>query len=363
MSRIHVFPNWRGNPYLNMLYIGARSEGWSVDGTTRLDDLIKALSFLNDDDVFHIHWTSPILQHANDRSDAKNALARFKQATEAATARGVRLVWTVHNTIPHDVKYLDLEVRLAEFLSRVSSRIIQLSRGTRRAVAEFYELPIEKLVTLRHASYVGVYSEPPTEILARRQLGVPRSSPTIGFVGQMRGYKGVTSLLHATRLVMDRVPDLTLLLAGKTDDAEVARISAEVPPGLRTVRQHSFVPDSELGRWFSAADLMVFPYERILNSGSMYLAATFSRLCILPAEPHLLDEFGAEPWIRFYEAGPEGPSNLAAVIEQSLDDALSARDAARRFAEGYTTMHMAWDYVHILEGLSGISGGAEGVYE
>ena len=61
---------------------------------------------------------------------------------------------------------------------------------------------------------------------------------------------------------------------------------------------------------------MVFPYERVLNSGSVLLSATFGRPCILPAEPHLVAEFGGQPWVSFYEVGDHQADSLARSIAE-----------------------------------------------
>lgn len=348
-GRIHVFPAWEQNPYLNMLYIGARAEGWRIEGTKSVDALDQARTHLTAGDILHIHWTAPILQASVTRADATRALARFASLLDSIKAAGVRVVWTVHNTLTHDARYPDLEIRLANLLGDTADRIIQINQHTRAAVAEFYDLPTDKLATLRHASYAGVYAEPPAQWVARRRLGIDAGAVVVGFVGQMRGYKGIPTLLQAVGKAGRVLDDLTLVLAGKTPPEDIPEIERRLPPGIPVIRDHSFIPDSELSWWFAACDVMVFPYERVLNSGSVLLAATFGRPCILPAEPHLIAEYGDEPWVTFYKTGKDNSSALARAIPEALSKGDGARESARRFASGYTTFEMAWDYVRLIE--------------
>lgn len=348
MRRIHVFPAWWGNPYLNMLYLGARVEGWDIGGSTDLRALIAALRSLRPGDVLHLHWTGPIMQGSANEREARAALDAFRAEVDASLASGVRLLWTVHNKLTHDAQFVALEVELAEYLARSSTRIIQLHGHTRDAVADLYDLPPAKLVTLRHASYAGIYTEPPAQAQARADLGIPLTSPTVGFVGQMRAYKGLMTLVRAMGSVSRMLPDITLLLAGKTPPDEVDRIDLELPAGVRAIRHHRHVADGDLGTWFAAADVMVFPYERILNSGSVLLSATFGRPCILPAEPHLIAEYGAQPWVSFFEAGDDAVWNLAVAIHAALTGRARVGAAARAYAAEYTTWNMSWDYVQIL---------------
>lgn len=350
-GRIHVFPAWEQNPYLNMLYVGARAEGWRIDGSKTVNALAAALPQLADGDLLHVHWTGPVLQPGDTSADAREAFARFADLLERAKESGVRLIWTVHNALAHDAAHPDLEVELARLLADKADHIIQINRSTRQAVFEYYELPLGKLATLRHASYLGIYPDPPSQYAARQRLGIPAAAQVVGFVGQMRGYKGIPTLLRAVESAARTVDDLVLVLAGKTPPEDVGRIERGLPAGVSVVRDHSFVKDEDLGWWFSACDVMVFPYERVLNSGSVLLSSTFGRPCILPAEPHLVAEFGEQPWVTFYDTGDDRVSALAHAIPLALSRGEEARQAALRFASEYTTFEMAWDYWALVESM------------
>lgn len=350
MHRLHVFPKWKKNPYLNMLYLGARAEGWSVQGSYRPHQLYAALPGLREGDVVHMHWTNPVCQGMPDEAEARRSLTDFKREVSAAVSRGVRLIWTIHNQLPHDVRYRDLEVELAAFLCETAWRVIQLNSHTGEAVADVYTVPPAKLVTLRHASYLGVYPPAPTAAEARASLGVAADAPTLGFVGQIRPYKGILTLLEAAGRLASRVEGLTLLLAGSTTAEHLAEVEQALPAGIRTVRFHDFVPDGDLGTWFAASDLMVFPYQRVLNSGSLLLSATFGRPCVMPAEPHLVGEYAGESWISFFDPEHSAAGSLAETIAAALPGAVDQRAAAHRFAADYTTADMAWDYLRILDG-------------
>lgn len=352
-GKVHVFPAWESNPYLNMLYLGARSEGWRVEGSKGVDALAAAMPDLTRGDVFHIHWTGPVLNPGSSHDDASVALDRFAGILAELHTAGVKIIWTVHNTLAHDAPHPDLEVRLARLLAERADRIIQLNANTREAVSEFYDLPSAKIVTLPHASYAGIYAEPPTSYDARAMLGVPQSARVVGFVGQIRGYKGIPTLLQAVERASSEVDELTLVLAGKTPPEDVAVIDRALPAGVPVFRKYAFISDADIATWFAACDVMVFPYERVLNSGSVLLAATFGRPCILPAEPHLVTEYSAQPWVSFYQTGDDQAASLASAIVDALEHSAEVRASAELFASRYTTRDMAWEYVALIEELVG----------
>ncbi|MDQ7991061.1 MAG: glycosyltransferase [Propionicimonas sp.] len=357
MGVIHVFPDWRENPYLNMLYLGARAEGWQVDGSIDLPGLLPGLAGLRGGDVFHLHWTSPVCDAQATARDARAALDAFRGAVDAALREGVRLVWTIHNLVAHDSRYPDLEVELAEFLADRATAVIQLNPCTVAAAREFYLVPTHKVRTLRHASYLGIYPPAPSRQDARESFDLAPTRRTVGFVGRIRPYKGIETLLAAVGLAAREVDGLTLLLAGRTDPAHKAELDKLMPAGVPVVSRHSFVPDADLGRWFSACDVMAFPYQRILNSGSLLLSATYGKPCILPAEPHLVGALEGEDWVTFFSPGARAAESLAEAIVAALGRPTSRPGrSARRFAGEYTAYDMAWDYVRLLEELPGLEG-------
>ncbi|UJP39555.1 glycosyltransferase family 4 protein [Cellulomonas palmilytica] len=350
MPTVLAFPAWRDNPYLNLLYLATRGAGWDVQGTTAFDELVRRTRGLGSGDVLHVHWTSPICQAAPDARTARERLDTFVATVRAARASGVRLVWTVHNKLPHEVAYRDLELELAQHLTELADVVIQLNGHTVEAVADEYTLPVEKVVTLPHASYLGVYPDSMTQAQARTRLDVPLTSPTIGFVGQIRPYKGITTLLSAAGRVAQEVEDLTLLLAGKTREDVLPQVDAALPRGVRTVRFHDFVADADMQTWFRAADVMVFPYERVLNSGSVLLSATLGRPCVLPREAHLVAELGDEPWVTFYRPGGDVVDNLARAIRGALRSARRTAHDAAAYALRYPPYAMSRDFLRILDG-------------
>lgn len=352
MPTLLAFPAWRDNPYLNLLYLAPRGAGWDVQGTTAYEELVKRVRGLGRGDVLHVHWTQPICQTAPDEASARERLETFAATVQAARASGVRLIWTVHNTLPHETAYRELEIELAERLGELADTVIQINAHTHEAVAEEYALPADKLVTLPHASYTGIYPSTITRRDAREALGVPQLSPTIAFVGQIRPYKGITTLLSAAEVLGTQVEDLTLLLAGKTREEVLPEIDLHLPRDVRTVRHHEFLTDAEMSVWFSAADVMVFPYARVLNSGSLLLAATLGRPCVLPREPHLVAEFGDETWVSFYRQSGDVVANLATAVRRALVSARRTGHDATSYARRYTPYSMSRDFLRILDGES-----------
>lgn len=328
-GRLAVFPVYRDNPYLNLMLLAPRSSGWTVLESARLEHLERDLRGLGAGDVAHVHWTAPIVQRAESDPEAQDRLDQFRAMIDAARARGVRLLWTVHNALPHDVRHDALELELNRFLAATADVVHVLNAATAKEVAPLYELSGRPVVHLPHPSYRGVYEGSGTRAQARAALGLDATDLAVLFFGQVRPYKGVDVLIDAVAK-LDASASPVLLLAGKTSEADVETIERLLPPDLRTVRHHDFVEDADVQTWFDAADVAVFPYRRVLNSGSLHLAATFGVPTVLPDEEHLRAEFGGEHWIRWFEPGDAGA--LARVLSEPLPSRGSSEDFVARLS-------------------------------
>jgi beta-1,4-mannosyltransferase len=350
-----AFPLWASNPYLNVLHLASQTAGWRVLGANNLRTLLGTIERdLAEDDVVHIHWTAPVTDGTKTQAQAERRLSTFLSALDLMADRRIRLLWTVHNEIAHDTAFYQVEREIADALATNASIIIQLHEFTVDAVAHLYRLPPEKLVTLRHPSYLGLYPDT-TDSEARERLGVSRNAPTVGFIGRVRPYKGVEVLFAALDHAASQVDGLTLLLAGKAPPSDLPAVESSLPRNVEIVRRTSFIPDDELAPWLRASNVVALPYRRVLNSGSMLLAATYDRPCIIPDDSPLARVYRGEPWVQVFKTQGDQVASLADVIVRMCRGDRRAEDAAHRFARTYTPFDMSRDYLRILDGLAPIS--------
>lgn len=97
---------------------------------------------------------------------------------------------------------------------------------------------------------------PPREVTredARHRMGVDVDVPVLLFVGRVTSVKRVDRLLQAVRLVVDRLPDVTLVVAGAGDALEEIRRQAGVLGD--SVRFLGWCPDVDL--LYAGSDLVV----------------------------------------------------------------------------------------------------------
>lgn len=267
--------------YLYRLATGLRSHGIEIDLPT--DDHLDwrwLRSNRSQIAVLHFHWT----QHHYRRSTylaSLLAMAKFAIKLVCARAWGYKLIWTLHNLLPHEQPYPRIDY-LARWIMSLTAHavIVHCEQGAHLLKIKFGR---QKNVYVTYlGDYVGVFPEAVDHREAQAQLGLPAHSRTLLFLGNIRPYKGLLRLVDAFGQV--RAPDLRLIVAGNCGDADLAlklQLAAQDDPRIHL--RLGFLPVEQMGIYFGAADFAVLPYENILTSAGVMTALSYGVPVIAPA--------------------------------------------------------------------------------
>jgi beta-1,4-mannosyltransferase len=300
------------NPYGAELYshlsrLGVQADGWSPER------LWKGRYQL-----LHLHWPDLELLEAG-RLRAAGRVARLLAYLLVARARGVRIVWTIHNLHSHERWHPVMEEVMWWWLTRLVHGHISLTAAAQTAAyRRFPALRRRPGHVVPHGHFRDFVPCSVTREEARRELEMPRDSVVVAFFGRIRAYKNAEGLVRAFRALGD--DRLRLLVAGRPEPAGLGeRLAAAVAGDPRIRLRLEFIPTPEVQVVLMAADLVVLPYRDILNSGAAILALSFGRPVLAPALgslPELQAQVGTK-YLRTY-SGPLTPDVLAGAIA-SLD--------------------------------------------
>jgi glycosyltransferase involved in cell wall biosynthesis len=328
---LDFFPDWRrGNPFLSMLFSGLAAIGATPRPTGPIIEHLANAAGYADPGVLNLHWTAPVLAGAVDASDARRRAAGFRDVLADFTDAGGRLVWTVHNVLPHDATYVESEVEVCRAVAAHADVVHVLCAETPAAVAPYYTLDPARVVVVPHSSYVGYYPQEIDRSGARARLGLADDDRVLATVGLIRPYKGIDRLLDLLGDgPLDR-PDLRLLVAGLQGRGPGMRdLVDRLASTPRVVVRAQWVPRRSVQVWMGAADLAVLPYIGILNSGSFLLAETFGLPVVAPRSGALVSR-SSDLHVRLFDPD-DFESVLVGAVEDLVDDPVAAA-AARRSA-------------------------------
>jgi len=151
---------------------------------------------------------------------------------------------------------------------------------------------------------------------ARQMIGLQENGHYVLFFGFIRDYKGLDLLLDAIADERLKEMDVRLVVAGEFygDPKPYMEQIEKLKLGERLVLKTDFIPDSEVNRYFCAADIVAQPYKSATQSGVTQIAFHFEK-------PMLVTNVGGLP-----EIVPDG--KVGFVVEP---DAKQIADSLVRF--------------------------------
>jgi beta-1,4-mannosyltransferase len=252
-------PRSTTNPYLVMLQRALRAE----PGTAVLNFTWRTALF-GDYDVFHVHWPEILV---NGHSPVKKVVRQILTRALLFRLRQTRtpIVRTVHN-IGSPQGITNREKVLLSLIERQTASRIRLNATTK--------LPDGPTATIPHGDYRSWFAHLPES---------PVIEGRIAYVGLIRRYKGVERLIEAFRGTQGLAEGLSLSVSGNPSTPDLGRFVSQLAlPDPRISLDLEFLPDEELVKAVTAAELVVLPYKFMHNSGGVLMALSLNRPVLVP---------------------------------------------------------------------------------
>lgn len=338
---LSYFPVASMNPFQRLLYSRAADCGFAIVPTLQMQQLGRIN--WRGRSVLHLHWLASVLRGASTPSAARIRIDGLRADLAGWRATGHKVVWSMHNVLPHDCPFPEAEVELRRVLVEGVDAIHVLSKVSIGEARKHYELPDEKVFHVPHPSYEGWYANVDSVVSARLDLGLPADGFTFLFFGSLQPYKGVIELVDAFLQLRRQNPGrkLRLVVAGKAVDegyVEQIRTMVEHHPSIMFIP--SAMQENQVQVLFNAANVVVAPYRRTLNSGVAMLAASFRRPVVAPRGGGLRETFSEDPLLLY--TGETGDGLVEAMaramsheVAQSVFDGILASHRPALISEAF----------------------------
>ena len=193
------------------------------------------------------------------------------------------------NIIPHEKRLLDTRLT-KRFFGFIDSFIV-LSKKVENELLSF--IPEAKYKYSPHPIY-SIFNNTLSKEQAKAELKLATKKVLL-FFGLIREYKGLDILINAMEKIKTELEDYTLLIVGECYENENKYTELIKKAGITdNVKCHySFIPDNEVGKYFSAADVVVLPYKTASQSGIVQIAYHFDTPVIVSnvgGLPEIVDE-------------------------------------------------------------------------
>jgi len=224
-----------------------------------------------------------------------------------------RILFICHNVVEHESKWIDKI--LTRFVLKMGDFFIVHSAEDQQNLLSIF--PEANVQISFHPTY-DVFDfgdfDPDT---MRKKYRIDGN--IILFFGFIREYKGLKYLIRALPEVLSKV-QVTLFVVGEfwKDKDEYIRLIKEVKIENNIILVDEYVPNEDVGYYFSAADLVAQPYTSATGSGVIQIAFGFNK-------PVIATEVGCLPEVvedgkTGYLVPPESTHELAEAIIKFFED-------------------------------------------
>lgn len=302
-NTVVMFParqNKTDNPYLHILTSALAQEGIRVVP-------FSPWKWSQPTEIFHIHWLEAFTwnRFAKRSSIARRILAgRLLDHARSVVRGGGKVVWTAHNIEPHD-GFRDDPVfrRFSEEMLGLITDVVSMSRPAQAAILERYpKLSKARHKVIPHPHYRNFFDGIDSVTPADSEAAPTPDGKLLLVFGMIRSYKRVPEIVESFR---DLQGPHRMVILGGGSESECARVRETMQNDPRIDFRQGRYEDVQLRELLRRADLSVFNFDNILNSGSVLTALSLSCPVIAPSHDALLelrDEVGGA-WMQLFD-GP-----------------------------------------------------------
>lgn len=300
-NNLFFFPNYSGgNPYQKLLYKPLVDLNWKV-APSSISSLLQTKSIDYSKTIFHMHWLNAIYSDCSNNDDAWDKINIFIEEITNFQKLGGKIIWTIHNHIPHENRFPEQDLRLRHFLAETADRI-HLHCGSHYDELHYLRLNPSKIQIHRHGNYIDYYGK--FNIEERLHSFNPKK-PRALFLGMIRGYKNINGLISIASDLTSQGIQVTI--AGKCEDlkTEEKLKLLSTQKGVTTILRR--LTEHEVHQLCANNDIGIISYEKILTSGTIKLYLSYAMHIIAPEHKTIQIENRLNTFSMYNNKNPNAP--------------------------------------------------------
>jgi glycosyltransferase involved in cell wall biosynthesis len=232
---------------------------------------------------------------------------------------GIKVVVSVHDILPFNEKKYDMPFH-KKIYGLCNQIIVQAETNIKR-FEKLFPKDSGKVTFIPHGHFLDFADKHDMEE-SRRHLDIPNDKTVLLFFGQIKKVKGVGVLIEAFGKLSQRRDDLFLVIAGSVWKDDFGPYQAVIDKYKMTEGQLKtdirYIPDNELGYYFSACDIVMMPYLDVYQSGVIQLVYAYEKPAVATSIAPFMEI--VEDGITGYICKPGDIESLLKSIERAVDD-------------------------------------------
>ena len=150
----------------------------------------------------------------------------------------------------------------------------------------------ENIHIVPHGNYTQFINIRKDKTKSRAKLDLPQDKTILLFFGMIKKVKGLEVLLKSMRKIIDKNPDVVLLIAGKPWENNFSiyqKIIDENNLSENVILHTKFIDYEDVEHYYCSSDLVVLPYKKIYQSGVLMMTLSYERPALVSDLPPLIE--------------------------------------------------------------------------
>jgi len=199
-----------------------------------------------------------------------------------------KILFITENVISHEGRFLDRI--LTKLGLRNADYFLALSNAVENDLKKLYAKPVFRSELPIYDDYS--FNDNPDKNKEKENLGYRKDDIIILFFGYVRKYKGLNILIESIPEVISNNPKIKFLVVGEFYDSPDKYLylidKLSIKEHIKILNK--FVPNEDVEKYYTAADLVVLPYLSATQSGILNIAYGFRKPVIVTNVGGLADD-------------------------------------------------------------------------
>lgn len=265
------------NKYIFQVTEAMKKSGYEI---ISFNELIKNLNYIKDTKIFNFNWYENIYN----KNKFLSIYTYYKRIIIIYILKILRkkIVWTIHNKLPHDSNNEKLCKKFMYKLYNLSDLIIIHCNDTINEL-NFIQKNKEinkKIIKINHPNYIGLYNN---KLNLKKIYNIKENDIVFLFIGQIKPYKNIEIIIEVAKRI--KYDNVKFIIAGKCNDELYKKnLLVNIEDKSNIIPIFRFIKNEEIGDIVSMADSIFLPYDTksSLNSGTVILACSLGKTVLCP---------------------------------------------------------------------------------
>ena len=179
---------------------------------------------------------------------------------------------------------------ISKFIYKLTDVILTHNEFSKEEIVKIAPLLKNNIHIVPHGNYTPFIKIREDKSKSRAKLDLPQDKTILLFFGMIKKVKGLEVLLKSMRKVIDKNPDVVLLIAGKpweNDFSIYQKIIDENSLSENVILHKKFIDYEDVEHYYCSSDLVVLPYKKIYQSGVLMMTLSYERPALVSDLPPL----------------------------------------------------------------------------